>query len=65
MNKKAQGMSLNVIIVAALALIVLVVLTAIFIGRLGSFEDTVPKEAAALVPSIICNVWEVSPWTCC
>jgi len=47
MNRKAQGMSLNVIIIAALALIVLVVLTAIFIGRLGSFEDTVPKEASA------------------
>ena len=47
MVKRAQGMSLNVIIIAALALIVLVVLTAIFIGRLGSFDDTVPKEAGA------------------
>lgn len=35
--KKAQGISINVIIVAAIALIVLVVLVAIFTGRLGMF----------------------------
>lgn len=34
-SKKAQGISLNVIIIAALALIVLVVLVAIFTGRMG------------------------------
>ena len=32
---KAQGISLNVIIIAAIALIVLVVLVAIFTGRMG------------------------------
>ena len=37
MAKKAQGISLNVIIIAAIALIVLVVLIAIFTGRLGVF----------------------------
>jgi len=37
MNKKAQGLSINVIIIVAIALIVLVVLIAIFTGRLGSF----------------------------
>ncbi len=37
MMKKAQGISINVIIVAAIALIVLVVLVAIFTGRLGAF----------------------------
>lgn len=36
-NKKAQGMSLTVIIIAVLALIVLVVLVVIFTGKAGSF----------------------------
>ncbi|MBL7054773.1 hypothetical protein ISS05_03365 [Candidatus Woesearchaeota archaeon] len=35
--KKAQGMSVNVIIIAAIALIVLVVLVAVFTGRFGLF----------------------------
>ena len=35
--KKAQGLSVNIIIIAAIALIVLVVLVAIFTGRLGIF----------------------------
>jgi len=39
MSKKAQGISINVIIVAAIALIVLVVLVAIFAGRLGIFSE--------------------------
>jgi hypothetical protein len=37
MRKKAQGMSLNVIIIAALGLLVLVVLAIIFTGRTGVF----------------------------
>lgn len=37
MSKKAQGMSLNVIIIAALGLLVLVVLAIIFTGRTGVF----------------------------
>ena len=37
MNKKAQGLSINVIIIVAIALIVLVVLIAVFTGRMGSF----------------------------
>ena len=41
--KKAQGISLNVIVIAAIALIVLVILSVIFIGRLGTFG----KETAA------------------
>jgi hypothetical protein len=36
MSRKAQGMSMNVIIIAALALLVLVILAIIFIGRMGS-----------------------------
>lgn len=39
--KKAQGISINVIIVAAIALLVLVILSVIFIGRLGTFSSSV------------------------
>ena len=38
MHKKAQGISINVIIIAAIALAVLVVLFMIFTGRLGIFS---------------------------
>lgn len=41
MNKKGQGISINTIIIAAIALAVLVVLFAIFTGRLGSFSKGV------------------------
>ena len=43
MTKKAQGLSINVIIIAAIALIILVVLIAIFTGRLGSFSAGVSQ----------------------
>ncbi len=39
--KKAQGLSLNTIIIAAIVLIVLVVLWAIFTGRMGVFTKGV------------------------
>ena len=38
MKKRAQGLSINIIIVAAIAIIILVVLIAIFTGRLGIFS---------------------------
>ena len=38
---KAQGLSLNTIIIAALVLIVLVVLVVIFSGKMGSFVTNV------------------------
>ncbi len=38
MRKKAQGLSLNVIIIAALALLVLVILAVVFMGRAGMFR---------------------------
>ena len=38
--KKAQGISVNVIIIAAIALLVLVVLSVIFIGRMGNWGKT-------------------------
>ncbi len=37
MKKKAQGISVNVIIIAAIALLLLVILSVIFIGNLGQF----------------------------
>tara|TARA_Y100000031_G_C7874202_1_gene227772 strand:- start:89 stop:457 length:369 start_codon:yes stop_codon:yes gene_type:complete len=43
-NKKGQGISLTVIIVATLALIVLVVLAAIFMGKMGSFGQDLSNE---------------------
>ena len=47
MDKKGQGLSLNVIIIAALALIVLVVLVVIFTGQIGKFTLGVGKEGKA------------------
>jgi len=38
MMKKAQGLSINVIIIAVIALIVLVVLAVILTGRIGIFS---------------------------
>ena len=37
MNKKAQGISIEVIIIVAIALLVLVILAVIFVGKLGVF----------------------------
>jgi len=45
MKKKAQGISINAIIVAAIALIVLVVLVAIFTGRMGDWGQGVTEAA--------------------
>ena len=39
--KKAQGISINTIIIAAIALIVLVVLIAVFTGRIGIWGQQV------------------------
>ena len=45
MNNKAQGLSMNVIIVAAIALLVLVVIVAIFSGRMGIFNRDLTDQA--------------------
>ncbi|MBU0459515.1 MAG: hypothetical protein KJ771_01795 [Nanoarchaeota archaeon] len=44
-TRRGQGLSLNVIIVAAIALIVLVVLVMVFTGRIGIFESQIGGEA--------------------
>ena len=41
--KKGQGLSLNTVIIAAIVLIVLVVLWAIFTGRMGTFSSTLKE----------------------
>ncbi len=43
-TKKAQGLSLNTIIIAAVVLIVLIVLWAIFTGRMGQFGEGVDDQ---------------------
>jgi len=50
MERKAQGLSLNTIIIAAIVLIVLVVLWAIFTGRMGKFTTDL-KQRDAQVPT--------------
>jgi len=45
---KGQGLSMNVIIVAAIALLVLVVLIAIFSGRMGSFNRDLNEQTGKL-----------------
>ena len=61
MDKRGQGISLNVIIIAALALIVLVILIAIFTGRIGTFGGEVAsteqraKATAANIGKTVCD----------
>ena len=45
MNKKAQGIPLNVIVIAVIALIVLVVLSLIFSGKIKGFGKGVDETA--------------------
>ena len=45
MKKKAQGISVNVIIIAAIALIVLVVLVAVFTGNLGDWTKKLTERS--------------------
>ncbi|MDO8740226.1 MAG: hypothetical protein Q7J54_01485 [Candidatus Woesearchaeota archaeon] len=71
-NKKGMDMSVNVIIIAALALIVLVVLFAIFTGRLGGFslavQSCVDKGGECVKPnaagtSADCAAEKSADWT--
>ena len=45
MNKKAQGLPLNTIVIAIIVLVVLVVLIAIFTGRIAVFDQGVADES--------------------
>jgi len=48
MKKKGQGLSMNVIIIATIGLVVMVVLIAIFTGRLGGFGQKLAEEQKGL-----------------
>ena len=71
MDKKAQGISINVIIVAAIALLVLVILSVIFIGKLGIFStkvgDCENKGGTCVLASEDCpegSPFVLTDWTC-
>ena len=63
MFKKGQGLSLNVIIVAAIALIVLVLLVMIFTGRIGFFKSGVEKAGAAELATMKISYGDCHPTT--
>ena len=48
MDRKSQGLSMNVIIIAAIALIILVVLIAIFTGRIGVFSTGIADAGSCI-----------------
>ena len=52
MYKKAQGISLNVIIIAAIGLVVLVLLVAIFTGRINVFGKGVDATSEVGVQNV-------------
>ena len=58
-SKKAQGMTLNVVVVAAIVLLVLVVLVLIFTGKIGNFvgesEKCVTKGGTCIAKDTGCN----------
>ena len=62
-NKRGQGLSLNVIIVAAIALIVLVILVMIFTGRIGVFKSGVTKAGDAELIKLKINYGDCHPTT--
>ena len=60
-NKRGQGISLNVIIIAALALIVLVVLVAIFTGKIGDFNRETARAGQAELVSMRIQYGDCKP----
>lgn len=57
--KKAQGLSLNVIILAAIALLVLIILAVVFSSRMGKFssglEDCGSKGGTPVTQASACG----------
>jgi hypothetical protein len=68
MNSKGQGISINVIIVAAIALLVLVVLSVIFLGRAGVFSqkslDCEGQGGQCVVGACPAGIGEYNIWVC-
>ena len=63
MKKRAQGLSMTTIVVAALALLVLVVLALVFTGRMGNFSTGV-KEVADCKQACTAAGFNGEPETC-
>jgi len=63
MKKKAQGLSMTTIVVAALALLVLVVLALVFTGRMGNFSTGV-KEVGTCEQACIAAGFNDAQGTC-
>ncbi|MEM4282208.1 MAG: hypothetical protein QXU88_00910 [Candidatus Woesearchaeota archaeon] len=65
---KGQGISINVIIIAAIALLVLVVLSVMFIGRIGLFgvKSVSCTEQGGTCSVDVCpaGTREYTPWRC-
>ena len=55
-SKKAQGLSLNVVVIAALALIVLVVLTAIFGGKIRESSQSGEASTKDFLGTVCANI---------
>ncbi len=68
MNKKAQGLSMNMIILAAIALIVLIVLVVIFYGKAKSFSasagDCVQKGGTCTPKTESCDGPNLGQMSC-
>ena len=65
---KAQGISINVIIIAAIALLVLVVLSVLFVGRIGIFGaksiSCSDQGGSCQVDQCPTGMKEYTAWTC-
>jgi hypothetical protein len=59
-KRKAQGLSITTIIVAVIGIIILVVLIAIFTGRLGDFSAGVEKASSC---ETMCQALDRQPGT--
>jgi len=68
MRKKGQGISMNVIIIAAIALLVLVVLSIIFMGRMGQWgadvDSCVTKGGTCLSACDAATQTPYPLWSC-
>src|SRR3989338_9015190 len=66
--KRAQGISINVIVVAAIALLVLVVLSVVFLGRFGLFTqqsaDCENKGGSCVVGACPTGTNTYTAWVC-
>jgi len=54
-NRKSQGLSLNVIIVAAIVLVVLIVLWSIFTGKIGGFSKELQECRGQCLSEDVCK----------